>query len=82
MKVELSKDELVSEYLLKNKLVSKEMIFAANKESEITEEAVGNILVSNGFLAHDDLINALLQVTNKNLVHEEVTSCPGGEFSI
>ncbi len=72
MKVELSKDELVSEYLLKNKLVSKEMIFAANKESEITEEAVGNILVSNGFLAHDDLINALLQVTNKNLVHEEV----------
>lgn len=67
-----SKDELLAEYLIEYNLVSKEMLYAAKKESEITDEPIGNILVSNGFLSHGDLIKGLLLVTNKNLVNEEV----------
>ena len=41
-------------------------------ERSITEDHLGAILVRNGFLHQDILVKALIKITNKNLVHEEI----------
>ncbi len=66
-----SRDDLLGEYLLLNNLVSKDALHAALLEQGVTEKDLGDVLVKNGFLGHDALVDALLKVTNKNLTNEE-----------
>lgn len=71
MKSQLSRDELLEQYLVKRDLVSKDALHAAKMEQSVTEDDLGDVLVRNGFILHDVLVEALLSVTNKNLVNEE-----------
>lgn len=69
---ELSIDEQLEKYLRKNNLLNDTELKAAKMEQSITEDHLGAILVRNGFLHQDILIKALIKITNKNLVHEEI----------
>lgn len=69
---EMSRDDLLEKYLLENNHVKKEEIKAAKLEKEITKASIGTILVKNGFLRHDTYVEAILLVTDKSLVDEDV----------
>jgi type II secretory ATPase GspE/PulE/Tfp pilus assembly ATPase PilB-like protein len=68
----LSIDIQLEKYLVKNNILSDIELEAAKMEQSITEDHLGAILVRNGFLHQDILIKALIKITNKNLVHEEI----------
>jgi len=68
----LSRDELLSAYLMDKGLLLPVELQAAQMEQEHTKEELGNILVKNGFLPHDKLIDILLEITDQNLSGEEV----------
>lgn len=67
----LSRDELLEQYLFDHNLIKKDALHAAKMEQSVTEAHLGDVLVRNGFLQHDDLVTALLSITNKNLMNEE-----------
>lgn len=68
----LSIDDQLEKYLLKNNILNETELKAAKMERSITEEHLGAILVKNGFLHQDILVKALIEITDKNLVHEEI----------
>lgn len=70
--IKKTKDELLEDYLLKNGIVGKQAIAASVMEKEVTEEPLGNILVKNGFLKHEDFVSAILEVTDKSLYDESI----------
>lgn len=69
---EINIDEKLEEYLTSRKIISEIELKSAKMEKGITEDQLGSILVRNGFLHQDILIKALIEITNKNLVHEEL----------
>lgn len=66
-----SRDQKLARYLIDNQYIKKQALTAALKEQDVTSDALGTILVRNGFLQHSILVEALLKVTNKNLIDEE-----------
>lgn len=68
----LNIDDCLEQYLKDNDLLRPVELQAAKMEKSITEDHLGSILVRNGFLHQDVLVKALIQITNKNLVHEEL----------
>jgi Type II secretory pathway, ATPase PulE/Tfp pilus assembly pathway, ATPase PilB len=66
-----TRDSLLEDYLLKNNLIGSDAMRAAKMEQSVTEESLGYILVRNGFLRHDLLVDALLLITDKSLVDEQ-----------
>lgn len=71
MNKKLSRDELLENYINENKLVSRDALLAAKMEQSVTEAELGDVLVRNNFIQHDILVDALIKITNKNLVDEE-----------
>lgn len=69
--IQESRDQKLARYLIDNNYVKQQALTAALKEQDVTKDALGTILVRNGFLQHSILVEALLKVTNKNLIDEE-----------
>lgn len=67
-----TKDELLEEYLLEHGIVSEQAMMASLMEKNVTEDPLGNILVKNGFLKHEDFVSAVLEVTDNSLYDESV----------
>lgn len=67
-----SRDDSLANYLIENGLILAIELQAAKMEQEHTKEELGNILVKNGFLPHDKLIDILLEITDSNLSGEEL----------
>lgn len=68
----VTRDVQVEQYLNKHELVSEIAVSAAKKEAAITGDGLGEVLVKNGFLHQDSLVEALLQVTDDALLDEEL----------
>ena len=66
------KDRILTEYLIEEGITRPDAIRAAFMEQKITHEALGLILVQNGFLSHDELIEAMLKITDDSLIDEEL----------
>jgi type II secretory ATPase GspE/PulE/Tfp pilus assembly ATPase PilB-like protein len=60
----------LAEYLLKQKLVAKDVVDAALAEQRITKERLGLILTRNGYLTRKQLLNAILTI-NPADIHKE-----------
>ncbi|MFK4132125.1 GspE/PulE family protein [Pseudomonas luteola] len=67
-----SKDQILTEYLIEEGITKPDAIKAAIMEQRITHEPLGLILVQSGFLSHDELIEAMLRITDESLVDEEL----------
>ncbi|MEA1937936.1 MAG: ATPase, T2SS/T4P/T4SS family, partial [Pseudomonadota bacterium] len=61
----------LGDYLVERGLVEREAVEAAVRESNITGERIGNILVRNGFLRYEDLISSILTLSPDNIVFEK-----------
>lgn len=61
----------LGEYLVKEGILSEKVINSALAEQSITEEVLGAILVRNGFLTQEQLINAILNLAPEKLVTEQ-----------
>ena len=60
----------LTEYLLKEKLVAKEVLEAALAEQKITKERLGLILTRNGYLTRKQLLNAILTISPADIYKE------------
>ncbi len=67
-----NKDLKLKNYLLERDLVYSDAMHAAEMESSVTNQSIGQILVKNGFLNQKDLIDALLEVIDDSLTEEEL----------
>ena len=61
----------IGDYLVDRGLASRDAVEAAVRESRITSERIGNILVRNGFLRYSDLVKAILSLSPDNIVFEK-----------
>ncbi len=61
----------IGDYLVSQGLVEREAVEAAVRESKVSGERIGNILVRNGFLRHADLIDAILTIAPDNIAFEK-----------
>ncbi|MGD1524467.1 GspE/PulE family protein [Vibrio owensii] len=68
----ISRDDALADHLINDGLILPVELQAARMEQEHTKEELGNILVKNGFLPHDKLIEILLEITDNNLSSEEL----------
>ena len=59
------------DYLVEQGLSARDAVEAAVRESHITGERIGTILVRNGFLRYADLVKAILQLAPSNIVFEK-----------
>lgn len=66
------KDRILSEYLVTNGIVRPEALRACLMEQNITHDTLGLILVQNGCLSHDELVEAMLSITDDSLIDEEL----------
>jgi general secretion pathway protein E len=66
------KDRILSEHLVTNGLVTAKALRASLMEQNITHENLGLILVQNGCLSHDELVEAMLSITDESLIDEEL----------
>jgi type II secretory ATPase GspE/PulE/Tfp pilus assembly ATPase PilB-like protein len=62
-------------YLLKKGLISKDALHAASLEQAVTNEKMGKILVTTGFLADKDRIEAVLHIEHSRIAQEKVARC-------
>lgn len=62
----------IGEYLVQKQKVTSEAVEAAALESAITGERIGTVLVRNGFLRQDDLIDAILHLEPDRIRVEKV----------
>lgn len=71
--------EALGQYLLQNKLISENMLQAAQAEQQVTGDQFGKILVGNGFVTQAELIDAIHAVDITQLSGERalITRCPG-----
>ena len=60
----------LTDYLLKEKLVAKDVLEAALAEQRITKERLGLILTRNGYLTRKQLLNAILTISPAD-IHKE-----------
>jgi type II secretory ATPase GspE/PulE/Tfp pilus assembly ATPase PilB-like protein len=60
----------LTEYLIKEKLVSREVLEAALAEQRITKERLGLILTRNGYITRKQLLNAILTISPAD-IHKE-----------
>lgn len=67
-----SKDQILVEYLIAEGISKPDAIKASLMEQGITHESLGLILVQNGFLSHDELIEATLRISDDALIDEEL----------
>ncbi len=61
----------LGDYLVEQELVGRDSVEAAARESRITGERIGNVLVRNGFLRYADLVKAILQLSPDEIVFEK-----------
>jgi len=66
-----AKDKMLKEYLVKRNLVNETQLDAAERESEVSKEGLGQTMVRNGFLSQDNLIEALISITDESLFEED-----------
>jgi len=66
----------IGDYLVMKGLCSAQAVEAAALESQITSERIGTVLVRNGFLRQDDLINAILHLEPDRIRVEKVYNTP------
>ena len=66
----------IGDYLVSKGLCSAVAVEAAALESQITSEKIGTVLVRNGFLRQDDLINAILHLEPDRIRSEKVYTTP------
>jgi general secretion pathway protein E len=66
------KDRVLVEYMISEGISKPEEIRASLMEQGITHESLGLIMVQNGFLSHDELIEASLQISDEALIDEEL----------
>ena len=64
-------DQRLEEYLVANNLISMTALQASKMEIEVTEGELSESLVRNGFIRQDIIINAMLEITDSNLINEE-----------
>ncbi|WP_415912649.1 GspE/PulE family protein [Neptuniibacter sp. QD37_11] len=67
-----NRDILLKEYLIKEDIVRPNALDAAERECAITGDTIGSVLVKNGFLNQDILIQALLELDDQAVVDEEI----------
>lgn len=66
------KDERLREFLVSEGYVKDIELEAATRESMVTGESIGPILVKRGFLEQDSLINILIEITDESITEEEL----------
>lgn len=66
------KDKILSEYLVRNGLVKPESLRACLLRQKVTHDNLSLILVQNGCLSHDELVEAMLNITDESLIDEEL----------
>jgi general secretion pathway protein E len=66
----------IGEYLVMKGLCTSQAVEAAALEAQITSERIGTVLVRNGFLRQDDLINAILHLEPDRIRVEKVYNTP------
>lgn len=64
-------NQRIGDYLVERGVVSRDAVEAAVRESRITGERIGNILVRNGFLRYADLVKVILELSPANIVFEK-----------
>lgn len=67
-------------YLLENEKITKDELYTALERQKVSKEALGNILVHNGFITQREKIEAIQQVDIDQLSDEStlITRCPPG----
>lgn len=64
--------ELMKQYLIEKKLVTDRELLASEMESNVTGRKLGHVLVKNGFISQDIYVDAMLQISQDGLEHEEI----------
>ncbi|MFS1428477.1 GspE/PulE family protein [Vibrio splendidus] len=64
--------ELMKSYLVEKKLVTDRELLASEMESNVTGRKLGHVLVKNGFISQDIYVDAMLQISQDGLEHEEI----------
>lgn len=67
-----AKDDRLKEYLISKDLVNPTQLRAAEMESSVSKVGLGQTLVLNGFLSQDNLIDALITITDESLFEEDM----------
>lgn len=67
-----AKDDKLKAYLVSRDLVNPTQLHAAEMECSITKQGLGQTMVLNGFLSQDDLIDALITITDESLFEEDL----------
>lgn len=66
------KDRILAEQLILNGLIKPESLRACLMEQSVTHQNLSLILVQNGCLSHDELVEAMLKITDESLIDEEI----------
>jgi type II secretory ATPase GspE/PulE/Tfp pilus assembly ATPase PilB-like protein len=66
------KDKALVEFMIEEGISNPQAIKASLMEQNITHESLGLIMVQNGFLSHDELIEATLRISDDALMDEEL----------
>ncbi|HCM83535.1 MAG TPA: hypothetical protein DIS76_03105, partial [Rhodospirillaceae bacterium] len=66
----------IGDYLVMKGMVTATAVEAAAMESQITSERIGTVLVRNGFLRQEDLIDAILHLEPDRIRVEKVYNTP------
>lgn len=67
-----STDKQLYDYLIANKKVPLEALNAALMETQVNKEPLNNILVRNGFITQNEIIDVMIEIEPEYLVDEEV----------
>ena len=67
-----STDKQLYDYLLQGKRVQLEALNAALMETQVNKEPLSNILVRNGFITQNEIIDVMINIEPEYLVDEEV----------
>lgn len=65
-------DKQLYDYLLESKRVQLEALNAALMETQVNKEPLSNILVRNGFITQNEIIDVMINIEPEYLVDEEV----------
>lgn len=69
----LRKRHRLGEWFVNQGLISWQMLEAASREQEVTNERIGQILVASGFLSDRDRIRGILAVSSERIALENVS---------